>query len=316
MSKSQRTPLLAFGSWVIDRMRRALRVAVYCSVIFATVGVIGLRSVQGSVSEAALAVGRQLSGFEDVTGSSHRVQLNGESVNIASAVIDAPISVVLDRFERACAARSIVPNEFKTARIPASDVDFPVDPDTGVMREESNREGLVACVVREKNGTQTLSQRFARFANTLDLGDVGLLRYAYAKRTASGRTHVITAWTDGPFRLGALMAGGNQDAPGSDIGDGARPRDSVRLLTAEIEGVPHSARIYQSKASPERALEHFDADMRRLGWEGIPLKDVVKEGRAFTRRGIDVLIFAYPDSAGSVLSIVQSSAGPRDQSAR
>jgi hypothetical protein len=230
-------------------------------------------------------------------------------VNLASATIDAPLGAVLDRFERVCASRTLVPEELRTAARESSPDALPVDPETGVMRRESPREGLVACVVRDRDADTSLSQRLSRFTETLDLADVGLFRYAYARVTKSGQTHVVTMWTDGPFRLGSLIAAGDADAPGSDPAGAARPIESVRLLSAQIEGTPHATRIYQSRASGAEVLAGFDGEMPALGWQSLPIADSVANARAFSRGGVDLLVFAHEDEGGSVVSVVQSSAG-------
>src|SRR5688500_15530576 len=72
-------PLSRFGAWTLSRAQRCLRLATYLGLAFALVSALAVRSVQGSVGEAAFALGRQLAAFEDVTRSSYRVRLNGES---------------------------------------------------------------------------------------------------------------------------------------------------------------------------------------------------------------------------------------------
>jgi hypothetical protein len=116
-------------------------------------------------------------------------------------------------------------------------------------------------------------------------------------------------WTDGPFRLGSLIAAGDTDAPGSDPAGAARPIESVRLLSAQIEGTPHATRVYQSRATQARVLAGFDGEMAVLGWQSLPLADSVPNARAFSRAGVDLLVFAYEAEGGSVVSMVQSSAG-------
>lgn len=300
------TPLARFGQHIALGAARSLRIIAYFACVFAVISGLGLRSVHGAVGEAALAMGRQLAHFEDIVRTSHRVRLNGEPVNLASAVVDAPLVSVLDRFERACESGSVVPAEFKEmVRAAHAGSEHSVKLGTGVLRRESTSEGLVACIVRDEHQPPSLRQRIARFEETLDLSDVGLFRYAYAQKTASGRVHLLVAWTDGPFRLAALMGDGTQDAPGEDVPNAARPIQSVRLLSASIERTPHASHVYASSAAPARVLSAFDTDMQRLGWKSLPVSDVV-EGRAYSRRGVDVLVFGFPSERGSVVSIVQS----------
>jgi hypothetical protein len=289
----------------VSRAQRCLRLATYLGLVFALLSALAARSVEGSVAEAAFALGRQLAAFEDVTRSSYRARLNGESVNVASATLDEPIVVILERFERACVAGSPFAVDAAVPRREAP-VERALGPEAGVLRRDSGKEGLLVCLVRARSEPLTLEQRWARFNRSLELSEVGLLRYVYAARTASGRTRLFVAWTDGPFQLGALFAAGDQDATGDDLQGGARPRASVRLLTARLEGTEHSTRIYASKLAPEAVLGAFDRDMQSRGWRALLVRDVVENGRAYARDGVDALVFAFPDARGSVVSLVES----------
>jgi hypothetical protein len=79
------------------------------------------------------------------------------------------------------------------------------------------------------------------------------------------------------------------------------------LLSASIEGVPHSVRIYQSSAAAHAVLGAMQTELAGSGWKPLPINDAVPEGRAFSRAGVDLLVFAYADEAGSVVSMVTSS---------
>jgi hypothetical protein len=298
-------PLAHFAATVARGAQRGIRLTSYLCVVFAAVSAFAVRSVHGSVGEAALALGRRLASFEDVTRSSYRVTLNGERVNVASATLDAPISAVLARFERACVAGS--PFAVDGAAPPSKQpLERALTPRAGVLRRDSEREGLLVCLVRAPDDRPTLEQRWARFNQTLELSEVGLLRYVYARRTPRGRTQLFVAWTDGPFRLGSLFAGGDADAPGDDLRQGARPPSSTRLLTARIEGTEHVTRIYASDLAPAAALGAFDRDMQGWGWRPLLVRDVVEDGRAYARGDVDVLVFAFADAQGSLVSLVES----------
>ncbi len=287
----------------------ALTRAAICLVFICLVAAwFGARSARADMGEAALGLGRQLAGFEDFTGSSYRVVLNGEPVNVSTALVALPISDVLARFEHHCREKSVSRELGDLAASLSEPVLGEVGSD-GIMRRESGHEGLIACLA-SPSAERSLSERLQRFAETLDLSDVGLLRYAYARRTASGKTHVVVVWTDRAFRLESLIAGSDHvDAPGSDVAGGARPMDSVRLLTAAVEGAPYSARIYDSRLSAARALDGLDVDMKKLGWQRLVGRaGDPPETRAWSRKGRDVLAFAYPSETGSILSLVETSA--------
>jgi hypothetical protein len=122
---------------------------------------------------------------------------------------------------------------------------------------------------------------------------------------------VLTSWTEHEFDVGALIAGGNDDAPGSDIPGAARPAQSVRLLTAELEDAPHSTRIYDSTLAPAELLHTLAKDMQGRGFTPVGLIErQVPHGRAFSRDGVDVLVFAFERGSGSAVSMVMTSAGP------
>jgi hypothetical protein len=292
----------------VDRLVALTRAALCLGVILLVAAWFGARSARADLGEAAMGVGRQLAGFEDLTGQSYRVLLNGEPIQVSTTLVALPISDVLSRFERHCQSRSVSRELEQLSATLEAPVMGEVDT-SGIMRRESRKEGLVACLAA-RDSEHSLSQRLQRFAETLDLADVGLLRYAYARATPSGKTHVVVAWTDRAFRLESLVtAKPGDDAPGNDVVGGARPTESVRLLTAAVEGAPYSARVYDSRASAERVLAGLDTDMEKKGWRRLLGKaGDPPDTRAWNREGRDVLAFAYPSENGSVISMVESSA--------
>jgi len=130
-----------------------------------------------------------------------------------------------------------------------------------------------------------------------------------ARAAKRGKTHVVVAWTAGDFDVSALTAGTERDAPGRDIDGAARPLGSVRLLGAGVEGAPYGAWVYDTAEPRERVLEQMDRDMEERGWK--PIAGVAEEaehGRAFTRDGRDVLVFAHAGESSTVVSMLESRA--------
>jgi len=122
---------------------------------------------------------------------------------------------------------------------------------------------------------------------------------------------VVAAWSDGPLRFRALVPGEGADAPGSDPPDASRPLDSRRLLTASVEGAPYSVRVYDARATPSDVLRAYDRELPGRGWTATPavaaeLSKAGREGRAFRREGVDLMIFAASDRdpSHSVVSVV------------
>lgn len=301
-SRSTFTELRRLG-WLAAKW---LRVAVYLMVVCSVVTLLGMRSARGSIGEAALGVGRQLSELADLTGGAYRVELNGEPIQVASAVVDAPIGVVLDRFEAVCERHSAVP---KLMQEPASvaDASLPISPDSGALRRESEREGMIACLARP-NGGESFTERVRRFGETLDLNEIGLLRFAYVQRTKNGKSHVVTAWTSGPFSLASFTGEAGKDAPGTDPEHAVRPSASTRLFSARIVGSPHAVRIYTSSEAPEQVLSSYDAAMRKREFSKVDLPDAPTT-RAFVSKRADVLVMAERDSQGTVITVIESPNG-------
>lgn len=297
---------LLFG----PKIRAFARVGIYLIAVCIVVGIFATRSAMGGVAEQALIVGRQLAKLEDLTESSNRLSLNGEKINLASAVTVEPMEKVLDRFETLCREEGVLVHEFDRLdkvlkeKLPERKTAF----DLGILREESDRDGMVACMVQDASSNQSALESFSRFVDSQDLKDVGLLRYAYAKKTESGRTHVITAWTDGSFKLSALAPSADgTDTPGTDPSGAIRPPDSVRLLTAAVEGAPHAVRIYESKATPKDVLSSYEREMPKLGWEPIQAAEYdVPEARYYSKGGVDLLVVADENGERTAVSMIET----------
>ncbi len=303
-------------SWLWEkrkRLRAVLRLMAYCLVVSLVIGVVALRSAYGDMKESVMIIGRQLSQFKDLTHGSYRLRLNGEPINVASAMTDQPIKQVLDRFQTACEQGDLgLADQFK--KLPATlkkKVKAKLDHNGwhfGIMRKESEDEGMVACLVQRHDVLKTpVAQRLSRFAATGDLGELGLLRYAYARRTSSGRTHVVTSWTDGAFHVFNLAPVDGSEPPGSDAPHVGRPSGAKRLLSAEIEGTPHSIRVYDCPSQADHVLSGFDKRLPGQGWKIMPfVAEETPGARAYSRQGVDMLVFATPDGDHSLVSIVET----------
>lgn len=296
-------------NWAQRLMRRFFgvsRVACYLTAVCALLAILGTRSAQGRVGEAALVVGRQLAGFEDLTEGSYRVMLNGETVMFSTKVVDLPMEEVLDRFEAHCDAGSVLPREL-TDQAPFIDGSLDTLTRSGVLRRDATMEGMVACLVNDEQ--RSFLERWQRFSETLDLADVGRLRYVYAKRTPGSRTHVVVAWTEDRFRFGALMEGVDKDAPGSDPEPGLRPAQSVRMLTADVEGAPASVRVYRSAATPETVFSQAERDFIARGFTAVEgVAEAAAEARVYTKQNVDTWVIAHADGDGSVVSVLSGRA--------
>ena len=290
---------------LLQRFFGVVRAMVFLSFAFAVASALALRSVRADVGESGLALGREMSRLGDLLGSAHRVSMNGEHVFVASATSPQPVSVVLDRVERMCsdATGGLREELADPAKLGAA-----VPPGTelrglalGVLRKESAREGVVACLAREGHGgLADLSARLSRFAETRDLGELGDLRYVYARPVEGGRSHVVTVWTEGPVRLDRLFPTSG-DAPGEDPPDVPRPPGLARMLSARVEGAPYGAWIYEGAGSAAATLSFYDGELAHAGWVASALVKAERPGaRAYAHGGLDALVFADDEGGGRV----------------
>ena len=291
-------------------LRGVVRVLGYASFVSLVLGTVAMRSAYADWKESALVVGRELSQFEDLVGQSHRLRLNGEPVYVASAQTEQPVQTVLGRFETLCKDNAgSMPSMF--AQLPENlreqfEHNLPGSRGLGVIRQDAESEGYVACLAQKPGDDwTTMASRLQAFGDTGDLSKVGNLRYVYAKRRAgASSTHVVTVWTEGPFKIGNIAPDDGREPPGSDPENAPRPVDAVRLLSAEIEGAPYAVRMYDSPKRDQDVLAQYDRELPKLGWEAVPyVSEQVKYGRAFQRQGVEMLVFALYRMKKSVENI-------------
>lgn len=299
-------------SFLASRARRLGRMLAYFAVVTLVFGTIASHRVYASAENGALAMGGALAQLGDVAGPSYRVSMNGETLNVSSAMTDDSVDQVLDRFEKECREHAGGLDEQLAALPRALKAQLPPEATgaagAGVIRTRQGDRGMVACVARDTDlGYEGTMAALARFAKTGDLAELGKLRYVLAERMPSGRTHVLGVWTEGSFRVGRMFPASG-DCPGSDVPDAFRPAGSRRVLAAGVEGAPYGVRVYLVTGAPEQVLAQYGRGMTTAGWEPVDVVDQAMHGRgrAFLRGAVDVLVSAQPSRGGSstVLSVV------------
>jgi hypothetical protein len=298
------------------RLKKLARLAVYSAAVSLALGALAARSVYGDVKSSAFSMGRELGQLGDV-GTKRPLRINGEPIFIASTTEDVSVQQVLDDTEARCkqasagmAAELEHLSESLKKHLPK---DASPSRAAGILREDHGDSGVVACLIREDGapagGIKDVVARLSAMMKTGDLSAVGRLRYVFAEKTKSGRTHVVAAWTEGPFNLYALLPAAGKDAPGSDPQLAPRPPSAQRVLSADVEGMPYAVRIYDSKATPAEVVKTYDDTMAARGWEpafGVPGEG--PEQRAFTRPGADLIVITSRDGDRTVVSLVEMTA--------
>jgi hypothetical protein len=291
-------------------VKKVLRLGGYTAAALGIIGGLALRSAYGNMMESALEMGSEL-GKIGGTGSERPIRLNGEAIYVSSAVQDVPLTGLLDRVEARCKDNPEELLDALTHHPPSAErkehqerLASPTA--SGVVRYENDEKGVVVCLIHPEGapaGIAARLSRFSRFLDTGDLGHLGNVRYVFAERNAEGRTHVVTAWTDRSFNLYSLFPAGG-DAPGSDLEDVPRPKRSVRLLTADADGVPYSARIYDARATPQTIVAQYDLKMIARGWTPV-LIDNKDQRRVYGRDGRHVYVLPKADRGRTLVTLLE-----------
>lgn len=293
------------------RVRGVLRVGAYLMVVSLIGAGLAARSAYGSISEQALATGRQLAKLGEFTKDSERLVLNGQALNMASATTDLSVGQVLDRFEALCKEEGAVPRDLREVKGMLEDPTLAKEAERlnyGVLRQQSKDDGVVACAVTNPaNGKRRFWDGMAAFAESWDLADLGLLRYAYVRKLESGRSHVLTAWTDGSFKVTAMVPPTEgADAPGADSPVVPRPPSSVRYLSASAEGRPHGIRVYESRVPAKEILAGYEKDLTAKGFEQVFIGEDAPEARYFSKGGVDVVLVADQNGDRTLVSAFET----------
>ncbi len=303
--------LLAISKKVAPRslstIRAWMRVITYAGAVSAFGLGFAVHSAKAAAGEEQLALGRDLVPLADLLKEEHTVLVNGQRAHVATATSNDSLDTVLDRFEKSCEenasplsdAWQSVPttNRFDARKAVAT---------ASMIRERHANEGTVACLARGAHSGPTFAASVQGFAKTGDLGELGQMRYVYAKRGADGTTFVLTAWTDDTFSVKSLMPKAGEDAPGSDSSNAPRPPKSSRLLSTTIEKTPFVTRAYTSSDTPASALAFYDDTMTKSGWTCVSPSGMEEAARACHRAGVDIAIGALAKDGATLVSITEA----------
>ncbi|MGH7284321.1 MAG: hypothetical protein ACRELY_22570 [Polyangiaceae bacterium] len=290
-----------------SRIASALRVTTYLATVSAIGAGVTMHTAKADVAEEQVTLGRDLLPLADLLQGGRTVLVNGERAHVATVTSDESLETVIDRFAQNCSdnasplsdAWKMVPGENRNE---AHDAIAAV----AITRELHENEGTVMCMVRGKNSRDSFIASVQEFAKTGDLGAIGQMRYAYAKRGADGKTFVMTAWTDDTFSVRALTPKNGEDAPGSDSDDVPRPANAQRLLTTGIEEMPFVARAYKTTDAPGAVLAFYDLEMRNRGWSCVAPEGLESVARTCEKDSVHASIAANAEKGATLLSISES----------
>ncbi|HMI83525.1 MAG TPA: hypothetical protein VK550_05490 [Polyangiaceae bacterium] len=306
---------------VLGTMVKLGRATAFATVLLLLGLAFTVHSARGQIEEKALQVGQDLAKFSDLLQGTHRVRLNGETIYLASAVTEEDKHALLDRFDEHCREHSGgLAEEF--ARLPQADqkrlaekAPFSWKARFGVVRRETDDAGMVVCFAqREGDGLRSAVARLRAVVETGDLGAFGNLRYAFVRRTESGKSHVLMTFTDGRFDLNRVLGRG-QEAGGDDPPGAPRPPGGRRVLSVSADGAPYGVQSFQTDATAESVAAFYRETMPTLGWEKGIAEEGIYNAAIYQRNGVAMTITALELAEGQPTMVTFVEGSPVNPSA-
>jgi len=258
-----------------------LRVAALLTLLLGIATVFWLRDAEARLSEALSGFGAELARWAPARlhSAPRELNVNGLRLGHVTATTAESVSAALDRFEARCRARGGIDASAVLGKAVPSLL-------SGVLRRDSKREGLLACIETGRPLTLAeLSVRLRAVGSTGDLRELGELRYVLARRDGTNTTLVIL-WTDGAFPVLRAFPK-DRDAPGRDPLDIPRPERTRRLLSASEGSAPYAITAYAATAyQPAQLLDWYDEALRAQGFT----TSATASGGIHARRGARALV--------------------------
>lgn len=299
-------------------LARWLRVSAFVSVALVLVLLFNLHQARGQVGEQLLSMGRELGPLRDLLHGTQSARINGENMFLASTVSEQPLTEVLNRFEQHCLERTGGLREsFAALPDSAREQVSRKAPAAwrfrhGVMREEKETEGMVVCVARSgQGGLKSWVMDLRRFLSDGELSHLGELRYVYAQRTETGRTHVLSTFTRGTFNLYRAI-GQLEPTSGAALEAVPLPPNAQRPMTFSVDGMPYAAQLFQVPGKPEEVTRYYLETLPRLGWTRVMGPGELYSSTVLTREGktLTLAAFELDDSGKSSVTLTEGSATP------
>ncbi len=324
--------------------RGLLRVLAYFSGVTLVCGVVSIRHARAEYQDQTLLFGRQMldlakAANHDVT----KIIFNGQPVHVGTSVTQDSPESVLHRYEDYCKANIGQTDDFRDLEKLGEPAGSPkVTPDlsdptiaaladkaakvdqnalakAGYMRSEGKEggDGAVVCFVKGPKTKATTKDAFASFMSTGELGAIGELRYAYVSKAPSGKTLVLTVWTDSTFNLRDMIPEEGKDAPGEDFAEVPRLPGSSRVMSARAANMPYGVNVYKTNDAPTKALEFYDREMKAAGWFTYDPEMSEGEdkglGRAYMKNAVVVTLGTSKLPEGNFIAVGLSGVAPEDR---
>ncbi len=304
-------------------LRGLLRVGVYVSALTLVAGALRIRAARAEFQDRSVEVGRQIAHLAQATQNDvNKVSLNGQAMWIGSSLSDKPVKNILDGYETYCKDNGAHPAEEWQAVAKKADAKAASNSifSTGILRGGGDAEGAVVCFTKGDRTRASFTDAVKSFHETGELGALGALRYAYARKTAKGNTLVLTAWTDDRFNVGKLVPEEGKDAAGFDFPEVPRAPDSERVFSTQVDGTPFGLNVYRSPLAPSKVASFYDEKMRANGWGvfDVPMDEKSPDGtpvlgRLYERDGVVLSLASHIEEGASFTALGLAGVGPTDR---
>jgi hypothetical protein len=258
-------------------MRRPLSILRALGLALLILGV----AVTWKLKKAEAALLESMRGFGDTAAAllgmvprsaSRKLILNGFEIGVSTVATPLSVTDALNRFQSVCRTVEQVDMPAMVRRELEETVRSEHDSDAaallhGVIREDTDREGFLACLdLGPHLDGEALLVHLVDFGRTQNLGSLGRLRYALARRQA-GVTTLLLLWTEADANLAELfpMSG---DARGRDLMQAPRPKDGQRILSAFEQGMPYGLTIYRVEGQTMATVsDAYETALLESGWK-------------------------------------------------
>lgn len=219
-------------------------------------------------------------------GDVNEVYLNGNAMYYTQYSSDKPVGQLLDYYENLYKGDTHEIADEKTKKALLKYVKDPADRAEHArrineterllnerhVRLEGETWGAFATIVTGREGeadwAEDMKKRFEAYDASRKVGDLGDPKIVVAFDAPGGGSQYLNVWPDKEFDQRSLRPRKGEDAPGYDIEDIQRPRDSFRMVTFGQEqfGKDYSILVYRGPGDVMGVEDHFLAEMQADGW--------------------------------------------------